>query len=460
MRIPALSLLFASYFFLAGCGHPLVSQTLREPWNAGFWFWQGSSSEVLTRASLDVLYVHVGSIQKDRPFQVRKSESNQPWHAYAQIPEQMPTARQYWIVFRFEQEGVPDSEATLPLANAIARLQSDAARRHLTLAGVQLDIDSPTSKLRDYASFLHELRKKLPPGFQISITSLLDWFRTGTAIEDVVKEVDEFVPQFYDVADRDPYHEQVFLAKKIETEEWRPRFERFHKRFRIGVSTFGRARYAPIHPVSRNGYAVVSFLRDVEPADFAFNPAFTLQTARNDAGEQLLTYRASRKTQVGYNNFEVGDGVEFTIPTQEGVRAAVESARKMGNYCAGVVFFRWPTGTQGIAMAPDDVMAAADPAVRTKPSLTVQTVRGSCAAVHCMDVYLVNPPVRSPTAHQYAIRSSSPLEYFLPEGKVPVRLSDASLLDLSLPAFSGRSRMFLGRAVSLMPTEFTIQEQP
>jgi hypothetical protein len=111
-------------------------------------------------------------------------------------------------------------------------------------------------------------------------------------------------------------------------------------------------------------------------------------------------------------------------------------------------------------MAPDDVLAAADPAVRTKPSVTVQTVRGSCAAVHCMDVYLVNPPVLSPIAHQYTIRSSSPLEYFLPEGKVPVRLREASLLELSLPAFSGRSRMFLGRAVSLMPTEFTIQEQP
>lgn len=34
----------------------------------------------------------------------------------------------------------------------------------------------------------------------ISITALLDWFRDGTAVGEAIARIDEFVPQFYDLA--------------------------------------------------------------------------------------------------------------------------------------------------------------------------------------------------------------------------------------------------------------------
>ncbi len=103
--------------------------------------------------------------------------------------------------------------------------------------GVQLDVDSPTGQLAAYADFLREVRKGLPKDTQLSITALLDWFRAGTAIDRVIGQVDEFVPQFYDLS----MGRERAVAAKIDANVWGPRFSRFGKRYKIGVSSFGRA---------------------------------------------------------------------------------------------------------------------------------------------------------------------------------------------------------------------------
>jgi hypothetical protein len=202
------------------------------------------------------------------------------------------------------------------------------------------------------------------------------------------------------------------------------------------------------------------YFRDLTMLDIATNPAFNLQTTRSNANELVLNYRLTRKHQIGYNRFEPGDAVQFILSTPDGVRAAVDSARRMRGYCAGVVFFRWPGWDESLALQPDEVLSAAGlaPQAQKKPA-SIHLVDGHCAAVNCADVYLVDATRLSPKPIRYRIRSSTELEYFLPEEKVPIKMASPSGLELSLPPYCGRSRLFLGRAVTTARTEFTVEEE-
>jgi len=187
-------------------------------------------------------------------------------------------------------------------ARVTAELQSEARRRGLKVAGIQLDIDSPTRALPEYAAYLRAVRKGLPADVQISITALLDWFRPGTAIADVVKAVDEFVPQFYDLQSPG-IGRRPAIAARINGAKWGPVFNRHGRRFRIGVSTFGRSRMVPAEP----RHVGNRYYPDLKPLDIALNPVFTLETSRTEAKEQVLRCCASRKTRIGYG-FRAGRG--------------------------------------------------------------------------------------------------------------------------------------------------------
>ncbi len=217
MRLPELLLIASLGFY--GCADSLQAPPTK--WTTGFWFWQGSSAGVSASQTVDVLFFHAGTIRRET-WQYGRT----PWSVGGQLPDELPRAREYWLLFRFEGQGVPDPAVASILARRIVQLRETARQRHLDVAGVQLDIDSPTSALPQYANFLRQLRQSLPSGIKISITALLDWFRDGTAITHVIREVDEFVPQFYDTTNPDS-HGVNAIAAKIDTSLWAPRFNRF-----------------------------------------------------------------------------------------------------------------------------------------------------------------------------------------------------------------------------------------
>src|SRR5688572_2128085 len=144
------------------------------PWKTGFWIWAGDAPPKPAAVKPDLLYVQVIGTR---------------W------PEGIPEASHYVLVRRLESA----TDITPPMARALA----DVYRRVLqngqrSIIGLQIDYDCPTSRLSGYADFLTELHRALPPDTHLSITALLDWFRPGTRIQEVVNSVDEFVPQFYD----------------------------------------------------------------------------------------------------------------------------------------------------------------------------------------------------------------------------------------------------------------------
>ncbi len=454
MRLLALPFLIAS-LGLCGCGGALRSQQPAPKWTTGFWFWRGSSVGTSPSAPpVDALYFQAGEINGG------PGSYPQTWGVYANLPDELPPAAEYWIVLRFDSQSVPDLQVAPLIARRISQLRAEMQLKHRNVAGLQLDIDSPTRALPQYATLLHEIRKNLAPGIGVSITALLDWFRDGTAIADVIKEVDEFVPQFYDLGDSSAYGSAGAIAAKIDSTKWGLAFNRFGKRFRIGVSSFGRARFIPKEdPPQGSPVRYGRFFGDLSPIDIATNPALNLQTSRSAASELVLTYRATRRVSIGYNQFGIGEGIRFILPTADTIRSAVESAKRIRN-CAGVVFFRWPASNETLAMLPEEVLAAANNSAPPSPKNTLEAADGHCAAVHCTDVFLVSANPLQPAAVRYRIHSSAELEYFLPEDRIPIHMSGSSDLELSLPPYAGRRRMYLGRAVTLKPAQFTVQEAP
>jgi hypothetical protein len=391
-----------------GCGAGPAAGPKPMKWTTGFWFWKGSYASVTPRSEpLDVLFVQ----------------------ADGDAPKDLPPAREYWQVFRLDQRAAPGLQDLPRLVESIG-----PARR------IQLDIDCPTRSLREYAVFLRELRKALAPGVEISITALLDWFRDGTSIASVLAEVDEFVPQFYDVqADR------TVIAARFTAAHWGPVFNRYQRRYRIGISTFGRAS------VARGETMIIG---DIKPLDFGVNPAFTLRSSRTDAGELRLRYEAAREAHAGYTRFAPGEAIEFVLASPESIGLAVAEAKRMGEYCAGVLFFRWPAFNETLTAQPDEVLV---PAAAAKP-VDLRVITGDCAAVHCSDLYLLNSNVLSDQPTRYRIESSTDLDYFLPQENMPARLSGPTRLEVALPPYCTRGRMYLGRAVSAKRPEFTISQ--
>lgn len=82
------------------------------------------------------------------------------------------------------------------------------------VVGLQIDFDSSTRHLADYAAFLQGLRGRLPPDCRLSITGLLDWSSQGdsAALDALGGVVDEVVLQTYQGRHTIPGYE-TYLAR-------------------------------------------------------------------------------------------------------------------------------------------------------------------------------------------------------------------------------------------------------
>ncbi|MCP5396201.1 MAG: DUF3142 domain-containing protein [Sphingomonadaceae bacterium] len=98
-----------------------------------------------------------------------------------------------WLVVRVE---------TLAWGPGVqAQIDRELARwdRSSNLVGLQIDFDSATQGLEDYAAFLSQLRRHMPSRYRLSITGLMDWSANGdpAALVALAGTVDEVVIQTY-----------------------------------------------------------------------------------------------------------------------------------------------------------------------------------------------------------------------------------------------------------------------
>jgi hypothetical protein len=104
--------------------------------------------------------------------------------------------RPFVAVLRIDRPlvGGGDSEALAELATLLTGWRNEKAG----LAGLEIDYDSPTARLRDYADFLAILRPALDPTIQLSITVLPTWL-SSPDLSLVLQQVDEAVLQVHSI---------------------------------------------------------------------------------------------------------------------------------------------------------------------------------------------------------------------------------------------------------------------
>src|SRR5437773_4829361 len=198
-RLCAFAIISAVFLVLLGLGFNSssnISQKQIQPWKIGYWIWAGEPAAFAAQKT-NILYVQVQG---------------------AHWPQDLPAADEYIVVHRIESNTELTWQAASKLVKDYDALRQEGGDR-VHLVGLQIDFDCATSKLKSYGNVLVWVRAGLPAGDRLSITALLDWFHGNTAIKETLAPVDEFVPQFYDVA---ATRSSSGIAEPIDPLKWAP----------------------------------------------------------------------------------------------------------------------------------------------------------------------------------------------------------------------------------------------
>lgn len=148
-----------------------------------FFLWAGVKSQPhLARARR--LYLLQGQVENGEPVRLVAQRQAVPRIAHADV----------WMAVRVETLAWPEKVHEQVLA-ALARWRAAGSN----VVGLQIDFDAGTRHLERYASFLADLRKRLPQEYRLSITGLLDWSSNGdpAGLAALGGVVDEVVLQIY-----------------------------------------------------------------------------------------------------------------------------------------------------------------------------------------------------------------------------------------------------------------------
>jgi hypothetical protein len=418
-------------------------------WSVGYWIW-GQSSEYNPLAEepklpVDLIVFDMGELGGND--YSRRQKKEQPFYTFKSVnPTELPAAKRYAAVVRLNAAPFDKKDAVTPVLKRFKRLQYQFQEIHRPFDEIQLDFDCPTASLPQYADWLEQWRRQLPAGTRLTITALLDWFNPGTAIGKVISKVDGFVPQFYDV-DSEDYQKIPKIAHPPDHAKWGPAFEKFKVPYQIGLSAFGRiqlnegvfSQETPLYMLSR----------------LAGEP----RIYKNPGGERVLEMNLRDEFGSDEQDKILPGNKEKCIliqPTPESILRGYQEARSMGRYCAGVLFFRWPSRNESFALKPNeitDILSGKAP----DNGYSLEALDGECALVECCDLSLAQNNRFPSHVQTIVVKSSIPLEYFLPNKIIKSTIIDARKIQFQIPPYNAAEKIYLGRAVSKQPSEYDIQ---
>jgi len=422
-------------------------------WEIGYWMWSMSESPYANPVGVkspDLLYVAVG--------EYRHSGKGQPkGNLHMNRPAKVPRAVRYVAVIRVEGIATPAIFVIPELIEEYitAKKQEELAGRQLI--GLQIDFDCPTGKLREYAIFLENLRLALPKEDTLSITALLDWFSPGSRIAEVLQRVDEYVPQFYDVFVRGEKSRDSGIAMPVDPAKWAPIFNSYKRPYHIGISSFGRI--ANIEADCKGDIRDESSQRTIKEEYYRYSSLSELMRyskykkigeKKTRAAEKLLFFRRTDTPNCKQT-------LKVTIPTKESVRASYTAARSMGGFCKGVVFYRWPSKAESMALTPEVIERAISNDKRAAGP-DIEAKDGYCALVSCMDLYVRLSERFQEKPVWLKISSSTDLEYFIPAEFMNGKQAGPRTIEVRIPAYEGRTGTYVGRVVTAGPSEFSVEE--
>ena len=454
------------------------SSSLTTEWKVGYWLWQGwmPSKLRVSENTVDLLYVQVGNFWSSPRYPGRRlspagiatgpqaepfAEDSGPVQLMEKVrwPVRLPKAEAYIALWRNTSPRTPGKELVPTLLAQYQELKRQAAQVGQRLRGLQIDHDCPTNALPEYARFLQELRAALPPEDLLSITALLDWFRPGTGIAEVLQSVNEYVPQFYDVESTWIGVAPTLIAKAIDSAKWAPIFNSYDRPYRIGIATFGRI--VRIKPQVAHQWEA-SFFRYLSPLELAGRQDLTrVAERRNDAGETVVRYEA--RAEMSLNDLALASGtiLEMVLPSQQSVQSAYLAAKAFGGLCAGVVFFRWPAGDyEALVLTSDEIQDIISGKKLASRPTELEVEQGQCVVVGCADLYLRLGDRFSSRPVIRWLHSSSDLEYILPAERLRAKIQRPRTVEIHIPPYSGVPRLPLGRVVTRERAQFSLGSKP
>jgi hypothetical protein len=181
---------------------PAAAGTVRAADYDAFWLWAGVKPQPAL-AGARTLYILQGQVAP-------QSDNDDEGRLIAQGGA-VPHLRSGEVWLDYRAHTLRWSPAVY--AQILARLQRWRAAGD-PVAGLQIDFDSGTRHLADYAAFLRDLRGRLPADCRLSITGLLDWSSQGdsAALGALGGVVDEVVLQTYQGRRTIPGYE-AYLAR-------------------------------------------------------------------------------------------------------------------------------------------------------------------------------------------------------------------------------------------------------
>lgn len=190
----------------AAVGNEIDSANAETP---SYWVWAGHT---LASFPADApLYIHQATFERPPKRSGRSIRPGSVFRVRRQGvgPIEMPH-RELWLTYRVEGLVAPQQLVDLFLADA-----SLWTHRNNAIVGLQIDFDSPTKRLGDYAKLLREVRAGLKPEYRLSVTGLADWAANApdAALAEIAQSVDEIIFQLYrgrtPIADFERYVSQL-----------------------------------------------------------------------------------------------------------------------------------------------------------------------------------------------------------------------------------------------------------
>jgi hypothetical protein len=443
---------------------PIWSEEIYSPlkntseWKVGYWAWE-TSYKPLDNTTVDskpvqLLYIQVGE------YHSRLGQEDYDNEPFLHMPGNLPLAENYIAVLRLSFSKSPDHNIISRLVENYLALKREAKSIDRQLIGLQLDYDCPTNRLSDYALFLKSLRTAFPPNELLSITVLLDWFRPGTDIAGVIGQVDEFVPQFYDVNSGNTTDISTGVARVIEP-KWGEIFNSYAKPYLIGIATFGRIFGINRSNNPNNGkLQIKTRILDANLFELmADNHLIPLSSTTNEAGERLVRYNNTLKKKRDNEYAPTVDEVKMIIPTNISILKSYTAAKAMGGQCKGAIFFRWPLVNEAMVFTQAEIhniISGRGSAIMPTPRLKVED--GLCAASICTDMFLTLQDRFPLKPIRFRIHSSKNLEYIVPDRLLKPRMIGEHIIELTIPADVGVPKIHVGRALSFDVSEFTLEE--
>lgn len=289
-----------------------------------------------------------------------------------------------WLTFWMRREFIAKFGKLQPretgerLAELITAGVARARAHSVEVAGVQLDFDVPTRLLDNYAELLRGVRAKLPRGTGLAITTLPTYL-SSPSFSRVVREVDFFVPQFYETARPATGGDLRTIARPGELEKWMQQADGFGMPFLAGLPSYG------VGMVFAAEGKLVALQSDLSPLPL-FNMA-GMKRARAFAsdengqpaaspekwsGEEFLDFVAADDVTIELRGVPRGSHLVFNLPSAHGMRSllsAVRSARAKN--CRGFSVFRYPQSDEMLAL-PVEAVTEAFHDRSAKPQLSMQ----------------------------------------------------------------------------------------